>query len=154
MENLNIESDGQGKYVEVEAHSTQENLPSGLVLLVDDEKDICECLGHILNATGHTEITFTNPIEALEYYTKHYIKVALVILDMVMPKMNGSDVFLAMKFINPAIQAVMISGLCSEEVVAECLAKGAAEFVHKPFSASRIIGVVDKYVLSSPADLR
>jgi FixJ family two-component response regulator len=70
-----------------------------------------------------------------------------------MPVMNGGDTFLAMKTINPALKAVMISGQCCEDVVTKCMNEGALEFVRKPFSASEIIGVVDRHILTSQPHL-
>ena len=132
---------------------TGEGLPPNSILLVDDEQEICTCLGHILRATGHSVIAYTDAIEALDYYKKHYINIGLAILDVVMPAMNGGDLFLAMKEINPAIKAVMISGQCCEDVVTKCLAGGALEFVRKPFTATHITGVVDRHLLTSHPSL-
>ncbi len=142
------------QYIGLESQpQTEAELPHGLILLVDDEKDICVCLGQILRSTNRSVVTRTDPIEAVEFYKKHYMDIALVILDVVMPVMNGGDVFLAMKSINPAIKAIMISGQCCEEVVTKCMTEGALEFVRKPFTASEIVGVVDRHVLSSQTHL-
>jgi len=127
--------------------------PNDAILLVDDEKEICVCLGRLLKSAGRQVVTCTNPVESVEYYRKNFPRIALVILDVVMPVMNGCDVFLEMKAINPALKAVMISGQCSEDVVTKCLAGGALEFVRKPFTATEIIRVVDRHILSSETNL-
>ncbi|MBT3198347.1 MAG: response regulator [Phycisphaerales bacterium] len=131
----------------------QGELAPNSILLVDDEKEICLCLGKILESAGHSVLTCTNPHTSLDYYKKHYMSIALVIIDVVMPKMNGSDLFLEMKSVNPAIKAIMISGQCNEDVVTKCLTGGALEFVRKPFTATEIIGVVDRHALTSQSNL-
>ena len=154
MENSNLDNNAHRQYVGVGDHTTTEGgLPADSILLVDDEEEICKCLGRILRSTGRSVAAYTDAIEALEYYKKHYMSIALVIVDVVMPAMNGNDVFLTMKAVNPAVKVVMISGLCSEDVVAKCLASGALEFVRKPFTATEIVGVVDRHVLSSRTEL-
>jgi DNA-binding NtrC family response regulator len=154
MEDQNCEGNARQQYVgDCDQPQIKGELANNSILLVDDEKDICVCLGHILRSTGHPVITCTNSINAVEFYKKHYMSISLVILDVVMPVMNGGDVFLAMKAINPAIKAVMISGQCCEDVVTKCMNEGALEFVRKPFSASEIIGVVDRHILTSQPHL-
>ena len=154
MGNSNPENDSLLQPVEIgDCTPAGGALPTDSILIVDDEEEICVCLGRILRSTDRSVVTREDPIEALEFYKKHYMNIALVILDVVMPAMNGSDVFLAMKSINPAIKAVMISGLCSEDVVTKCLAGGALEFVRKPFTATEIIGVVDRHVLNSQTNI-
>jgi DNA-binding NtrC family response regulator len=146
MQNGNIESDDRGKYVGVEAQSTPEELPPDVILVVDDEEAICECLGEMFRSVGHPTVTYTDPIAALEYYRKFYVNTALVILDVVMPKMSGDDVLVAMQSINPEVTVVMISGLCSEDVAAKCLYLGVREFLRKPFTLEEMILIADRYV--------
>jgi two-component system cell cycle sensor histidine kinase/response regulator CckA len=150
MDNTNIENGDPRKAVgSGDQRSSQGEPTAGAIFLVDDEEEICTCLGYILRSAGHPVVTCSNPIEAVEYYKKHYMHISLVILDVAMPGMNGGDVFMAMKSVNPAVKAVMISGQCCQEVITKCLSRGALEFVHKPFTATEIIGVVDRHVLTS-----
>jgi DNA-binding NtrC family response regulator len=155
MDTANIESDDRRKSVDCgDQWASQGEPPAGAIFLVDDEKDICKCLGCILRSAGHPVVTCSNPIEAVEYYKKYYMHISLAILDVVMPGMNGADVFMAMKSVNPAIKAVMISGQCCQEVVTKCLSRGALEFVHKPFTATEILRVVDRHVLTSQTNTK
>jgi DNA-binding NtrC family response regulator len=69
----------------------------------------------------------------VRYYTRHYQDIDLVILDMVMPRMNGHDTFLKMKEINPQVKAILSSGYSVDVEAQEVLKKGALQFVQKPF---------------------
>ena len=154
METPDSENNDQKNYIgDDDLTGVQGELTPNSILLIDDEKEICRCLGKILESAGHSVLTCSKPLETLNYYKKHYMSITLVIIDVVMPKMNGSDLFLEMKSVNPAIKAIMISGQCNEDVVTKCLTGGALEFVRKPFTATEIIGVVDRHALTSQSNL-
>ena len=111
-------------------------LPTGSILLVDYDQDTCQCLGHILTAAGQSVVICGDAVEAIEYYRMHHANIALVILDALMPDMNGSDVLLAMKSINPEVKAVVISDMASDEIAIDKLVGDKVEFVRKPFAIS------------------
>jgi len=112
----------------------ERELPERSILLVDYEQDTCQCLGHILTAAGQSVVICGDAIEAIEYYRMHHANIALVILDELMPRMNGSDVLLAMKSINPEVKAVVISDMSSDEIAIDKLVGAKVEFVRKPFT--------------------
>ncbi len=114
----------------------ERQLPENSILLVDYEQDTCQCLGHILTAAGQSVMMCGDAIEAIEYYRLHYANIALVIIDALMPDMNGSDVLLAMKSINPQVKAVVISDMASDEIAIDKLVGEKVEFVRKPFAIS------------------
>jgi len=110
--------------------------PGDSILLVDYDQDTCECLGHILTASGRAVVICCDAIEAIEYYRLNHANIALVILDSIMPSMNGSDVLLAMKSANPALKAVVISELNTDEIAIDTLVGGEADIIRKPLAVS------------------
>jgi len=87
---------------------------SARILVVDDEQTVrdlaARILRRILRTLGCKVTTCNNGAEAVEYYRKAWKQTDLVILDMVMPEMNGRETFLAMRRINPDIRALLSSG--------------------------------------------
>ncbi|MBN2695672.1 response regulator [bacterium] len=61
------------------------------ILLVDDEESLLKIEKKILQKLGYTVFDFSNPINALEYFKQHVLKIDLVISDLTMPKMSGEE---------------------------------------------------------------
>ena len=59
-------------------------------------------------------ITATGGKEAVDIYEKNMDKIDLVVLDMIMPDMNGSEVFERIREINPDVKILLSSGYCSQ----------------------------------------
>jgi len=111
------------------------------ILLVDDEEMIRVTASQILENLGYTVRTCRDGREAVEYYRKNNGQVDLVILDMIMPQMNGRETFEEMKKVNPDIRALLSSGFSAEGEAQEILKEGVRDFVQKPF---RIAELTDK----------
>ncbi len=108
------------------------------ILIVDDDKYIALLLYNFLDDEGYICETAENGLEALEKISKgnHY---DMVLLDFVMPKMNGLEFLAAVKEINPDIPIMMISGYRTRENTLEALKLGAIGFIKKPFSLNDVL---------------
>lgn len=116
----------------------------GVILLVDDEKEIAEVGKSILEILGYRVICAGSGAEALDLYARHESEIDLVILDVVMPGMNGTAVFNRLKEMNPAVSILLISGYnWDREATAKLVAK-ADGFLQKPFRIEDISQVVRK----------
>lgn len=111
---------------------------SGLILVVDDEEIMRNLAKSILSECGYDIITAENGEEAVAMYRMHHKNIALVLLDMGMPKKNGKDAFLEMKKINSDIKAIISSGLSSNENIEPLLSIGFKAFIKKPYSISTL----------------
>ena len=121
------------------------------VLIVDDSKFMRKMLSSILTEEGHQIVgEAENAREATELYK--ILKPDLVTLDIVMPKVDGTDALYALKAmiaINPRAKVVMVSAIGMDEVVKECLQAGAKDFIVKPFQASNVVKIVNSALLSA-----
>lgn len=108
------------------------------ILIVDDDKYISLLLYNFLDDEGYVCETAENGLEALEKVSKgsHY---DMVLLDFVMPKMNGLEFLAAVREINPHIPVMMISGYRTRENTLEALKLGAIGFIKKPFSLNDVL---------------
>ena len=108
---------------------------SGQILLVDDEELIRITGKHVLEEMGFNVLIAENGEEAVKLFTKKKNEIDLVIMDMIMPKMNGSDAFYLMKKIDPECKIVISSGFTKDENLNELRKNGLAGFIPKPFSS-------------------
>ncbi|MFC1592174.1 response regulator [Thermodesulfobacteriota bacterium] len=108
------------------------------ILIVDDDKYISLLLYNFLDDEGYICETAENGLEALEKVSKGS-KYDMVLLDFVMPKMNGLEFLAAVHEINPKLPVMMISGYRTRENTLEALRLGAIGFIKKPFSLNDVL---------------
>jgi PAS domain S-box-containing protein len=111
---------------------------SEIILLVDDEEMILAVGAEMLNRLGYTVLEAKDGREAVEIYRAHQDRIDLVILDMVMPDMNGGEVYDKMKDINPDVKALLSSGYSINGLPIEMLEQGCDEFIQKPFGIKEL----------------
>ena len=104
------------------------------VLLVDDEEMIIDVGKRMLEKLGYETLTAMNGTEAIEIFQTQKDKINLVILDMIMPKMSGSETFDRIKKINPAIKVILCSGYSIDGQAADIMNRGCKAFIQKPFN--------------------
>jgi len=105
----------------------------GTILLVDDEEIIRLTAKQMLEGLGYTILTAENGREGVETFKSHLDGIDLVILDMIMPEMNGREAFGHMKALRPDIRIILSSGFSKEEDLHAMKQGGLDGFVHKPF---------------------
>ncbi len=116
------------------------------ILLVDDEDMALMICSEMLWQLGHEVISCGNGKEALKIFETEHAGIDLVILDMVMPGMNGRDVYHAMRQIAQEVKVIIASGYSSNKDVLRVLEEGALGMLQKPFRYSELSGLVNKYV--------
>lgn len=104
------------------------------ILLIDDEEMIINVGEEILKTLGYTVLTARSGKEAIEIYKKNQDKIDLVIMDMIMPKMDGGEVYDILKEINPDIKVLLSSGYSIDGQATEILDRGCSDFIQKPFN--------------------
>ncbi len=108
------------------------------ILFVDDETTLQEVATHMLQNLGYEVLTCKNGKDAVEFYEKSWQDIDLVILDMVMPELDGRDTFAAMKQINPKIKAILSSGYSINGEAQKILDDGVMDFIGKPFKQAEL----------------
>ncbi|MDD3119595.1 MAG: response regulator, partial [Victivallales bacterium] len=121
----------------------------GCILLADDEQIIRITAKALLEDLGYEVITAANGEEALQLYQANHDRINLVILDMVMPKMNGTDCFRALRAFDPKVKVIISSGFTGNEIISELKKDGLAGFIHKPFMSDDISTTINKLIQSS-----
>jgi len=114
----------------------------GRILLVDDEEMVRNVAAEMLTTLGYKVFTCVNGAEALEYYQQHWQEIDLVILDMIMPKMNGYDTFKGLRDVNPEVLAILATGYSTDGLAQTILAEGCKTVISKPFEYAELSTVV------------
>ena len=121
---------------------------SGKILLVDDEELIRTTGKLMLEKMGYTVLLAENGRSAVELFKQIYKEIDLVVMDMVMPEMNGGDAFEEMRRIDPACKVIISSGFSRSGNIDELKSLGLSGFIQKPFRNSKLSQLLAK-VLSS-----
>jgi len=108
------------------------------ILLVDDEEEVLKVGEKFLKAMGYQVLTAHDGKEAIEVHQKHQESIDLVLLDIVMPIMGGSEVFDRLKKINPNIKVLISSGYSIDGEATKILERGGSGFIQKPFDIKQL----------------
>ncbi|RLA91277.1 MAG: hypothetical protein DRG20_01880, partial [Deltaproteobacteria bacterium] len=117
---------------------------SGTILLIDDEEMIIEIGEEFLKILGYKVLVAKNGEEAIEIYKKNKDKIDMVILDMIMPVISGSETYDRLKNINPNIKVLLSSGYSINGQANEILKKGCSGFIQKPFTLEKLSQSINK----------
>jgi CheY-like chemotaxis protein len=107
---------------------------AGTVMVVDDERFIIEIAGEWLRELGYRVIEASSGQEALALYESEQDRIDLVILDMVMPGMDGGETFDGLRTLDPDVKVLLISGYGLNGRIKEIRRQGCRGFLQKPFT--------------------
>lgn len=158
---LNVYSEfGKGTRVTVYLPATGVNLQSEsikeqiagplgqgeLILVVDDEPLIVRTVSDVLESNGYKTLSAENGMVALSLYKKHHADISAVLLDMMMPGLDGPAVMKGLREINPQVCIIACSGLRSAERLRAIEAAGAKAFLQKPYSEEQLLSTLRQYL--------
>ncbi len=106
---------------------------NGQILLVDDEELLRLTGKYTLENMGYKVLLAENGLEAVEVFRDNFSQIDLVIMDMIMPEMNGSEAFYKMKEIDSKCKVIISSGFTKDENLGELKKAGLSGFIQKPF---------------------
>ncbi len=116
--------------------NTEVKIPAkiGTILIVDDESANLDIIDKILQQSNHKTFTAESGEEALKILKKESAKIDLILLDLIMPEVNGMDLLKTLKDDNNTyhIPVIMLSALDEIDTIVECISMGADDFLIKP----------------------
>lgn len=115
-----------------------------LILVVDDEPAIREVTKSSLEAYNYRVLTVCNGIEAVEMYAKHQQEINLVLLDMMMPEMDGETTIRMLHKINPQVKIIAISGLVLNPKIADEYGRSVKAFMSKPCTGKELLQTINQ----------
>jgi two-component system cell cycle sensor histidine kinase/response regulator CckA len=111
---------------------------TGTILLVDDESVVIDVAKEMLEKLGYDVLTAKSGKDAVETLSNYLNRVNLIILDMIMPGMDGSQTFDLIRDINPSIPVLLSSGYSLNGQANKIMRKGCNGFIQKPFLITQL----------------
>ena len=112
------------------------------ILILDDEPIVCERLKSLLEKDGHHLEVFTDPVEAIQCLENNPMDI--VISDIRMKSMDGIQVMNRVSEKSTRTKVILITGYATMELAREAMAKGAFDFIAKPFKSKEIRQTIQK----------
>jgi two-component system, cell cycle sensor histidine kinase and response regulator CckA len=130
----------------------EDNLPVGVepivpggdetILVVDDEPSLLRSARRVLEKKGYTTLLADRGSRAVETFRERHGHIQLVLLDMVMPEMDGGEVYRELRKIDPDVKVILSSGFSSGGRAGELMREGIRAFVQKPYTVNALCAAV------------
>ncbi|MBX7255146.1 MAG: PAS domain S-box protein [Candidatus Hydrogenedentes bacterium] len=111
---------------------------NGGILLIDDEPQVLTLGRRMLERLGFEVFTASNGREAVETYLNHRENIALVLLDLAMPNMDGGETLCELRLIDPSVQVILSSSFTEHEIAGQFADQGIIGFLQKPYTISTL----------------
>jgi signal transduction histidine kinase len=113
--------------------SDREFIGHGTVLVVDDDAGVRAVASKMLELSGFTVLTANDGREAVNSYRLHQHEIRAVLLDMLMPHLDGEGTLEELRRINPGVKVILSSGYSERDITDQCTGIEPKQFVKKPY---------------------
>jgi len=127
---------------------------SETILIVDDEEMIVEVGQAMLEKLGYRVLVSRSGLDAVEKITSIGSEIDLVILDLIMPGMDGGKTFDRIREIQPGIPVMLASGYAINGQATEIMQRGCNGFIQKPFSIAKLSQKVRKVLIEAESSIQ
>jgi PAS domain S-box-containing protein len=115
-----------------------------LILVVDDERTICDITKTTLESHNYRVLSVSNGIEALALYAQCKDNISLVLIDLMMPGMDGATTIITLQRMNPQVKIIAMSGLMPNWTNFHNRNLHIPEFLPKPFTNQELLSALHK----------
>jgi len=115
-----------------------------LILVVDDEPPVRDTVISFLETHGYQVISANDGKEAIVTYMQYKKQISLVLLDMMMPNMDGTVTINKLQKMNPNLKIITMSGLATNTLTVEVAGIHINGFLSKPFTAEELLETIEK----------
>src|SRR5207247_3081414 len=119
------------------------------VLVVDDDRDVREAIGELLETEGFDVVEAANGLEALLQVKRS--RPAAVVLDLMMPRLGGLDAIKRIRAFDRAIKIVVVTGSPDPELARQARALGAVAVLAKPIALPSLLEALRAETVVVPA---
>jgi two-component system cell cycle sensor histidine kinase/response regulator CckA len=116
------------------------------ILLVDDEERVRKLGEMMLTRSGYHVLTAANGNEALEVFNRFKNRIALVVLDLIMPEMGGKQCLEELLKIDPEVRVLIASGYSGNRPTGDAPPSGGVDLIRKPYAAKEFLRMVRKVI--------
>ena len=121
------------------------------ILVAEDNEEVRRLAREILTSRGYTVIEATDGEDAVARFLSHKDRIDLLLLDVVMPRMNGKETYEKIKKINPHVRVLFTSGYTGDVVLDKGVHDESINFISKPLSPDELLRKV-REVLEQPRE--
>ncbi len=114
-------------------------LTEGVALVVEDDEPVCRLVERILSRNGYTVLSANGGEEALDFLRRHPLPIDVLITDVVMPGMSGTELAERVAILQPGLKVIYMSGHSDEVVLAHGLVSSGRAFLPKPFDQEELL---------------
>jgi len=114
------------------------------ILVVDDERMVCDLLRAVLTRHGHEVLTATSGRKGLELFQKSQPSITL--LDLRMPRMNGIEVLKRIRVLDPGAAVIVLTGAGSADLENQARQMGVTDFLSKGLSLDVLVSATERVV--------
>ena len=122
------------------------SLGGGTILLVEDEALILKYCLEMIRSLEYEVMTAASGQEAIQIYKDNHAKIDLVILDVIMPGMDGFRVFKNLHEINPQVKVIITSGFTVDRRIDQILSSGPHGYLKKPYTLKELAEAIGKTI--------
>lgn len=112
------------------------------ILVVEDNHAFNKLVTMVLRRHGFTVFEFSDPAEALHFVTTHEKQLDILLTDLVMPTMDGNQLYEEVKKKYPGIKLLLMSGYAGETVTSRVIMKDNIPFLQKPFNNNQLLEAI------------
>ncbi len=120
----------------IKPEETQSVQGDETILLVEDEERLCKLVEYVLTGNGYQVLTAHNGSEALDLARRYKGRIDLLLTDVVMPQMRGSELARQLLLDRPSLRVLFMSGYVEEAQKGDLLSRG--DFIQKPFVTANL----------------
>ena len=124
--------------------SSYKSAQNELIMLVDDEELMRDLGRELLEDAGYRVVVASNGQHAIDLYRSAWKEISLVVLDFIMPDLNGGQVYVQLKSINPQMKTLFCTGFAEDEMMTELLDKYGLRAIEKPFKPVRLLKLMQE----------
>ncbi|HYM00767.1 MAG TPA: PAS domain S-box protein, partial [Blastocatellia bacterium] len=112
------------------------------ILLVDDEAAIREITRNVLESCGYRVLAASDGAEALALYAEHRDTIKLILVDIMMPLMDGLSMIRALRRLDRDVKVIASTGFESRKTAIECMDLDISCILSKPYTAEKLLGEI------------
>ncbi len=127
---------------------------TGCILIIDDEPVMRKMAEALIASIGYSTMVAENGLLGLNVYKENSDKIDAIILDMVMPEMNGKDCFYELIKFNPQVKVIISSGFSKDASINELMDNGLSGFISKPYSRQELCDLLTRVIFSEKKTLK
>lgn len=119
--------------------AVNERAGHGVILVVDDEESVRTVLSRVLERAGYKVLSAADGQDALIIFAREVERIAAVVLDLTMPRLDGIEVLRLLRRLSPDVRVLLMSGYSDEEVKTRFAGERVAGFLQKPFQNKELL---------------